>query len=192
MRPQLGGGRVPRPRPLFPWDANARLHPDDIDPEALQRLLAAWLRSDYSRLKAEWAYRDVPRRILVEELLDVDGAPPPDYKFWCVNGTVRFLQVDADRFGAHTRSIHLPDGQPLDATIRYSRPVTSPELPESLPEMRRIAERLADGLEFVRVDLYAVKERIVVGELTNYPEGGSARMWPEGLLSALAEDWRPL
>jgi hypothetical protein len=86
------GGRIPRPRPLFPWDSNVRVHPDDIDPQALERLLTAWLSSDYSRLKAEWAYRQVPRRILVEELLEVDGSPPPDFKFWCIEGEVRFLQ----------------------------------------------------------------------------------------------------
>lgn len=187
-----GVGVVPRPRPLFPWDANARLHPDDIEPRALGRLLDAWLRSDYSRLKAEWAYRDVPRRIIVEELLDAAGEPPADYKFWCVNGTVRFLQVDEDRFGRHTRSVHLPDGTPLPATIRYPAPESQPTLPPVLNEMVGVAEVLAEGFDFVRVDLYALPGRIVVGELTNYPGGGMERMRPAALLSGLASDWEPV
>ena len=188
----LGHAIVPRPRPLFPWNLNARLHPDDIEPRALQRLLDAWLRSDYSRLKAEWAYRDVPRRIIVEELLDADGEPPADYKFWCVNGTVRFFQVDEGRFGRHTRSVHLPDGTPVPVTIGYPAPEVLPTMPPMLNEMVGVAEALAAGLDFIRVDLYALPDRIVVGELTNYPEGGMKRMRPTALLSGLASDWVPV
>lgn len=185
----LGGGRIPRPRPLFPWDANVRIHPDDVDSVALSRLLDAWLRSDYSRLKAEWAYRNVPRQILVEELLDVGGRPPEDYKFWCVNGTVRFLQVDEGRFSRHTRSIFTPDGAVVAATIKYPPPKTAPALPSNLEEMRDIAETLARGIAFVRVDLYSLPGRVVVGEMTNYPGGGMERMRPADVLDRLTEDW---
>lgn len=185
----LGGGRIPLPRPLFPWDADVRIHPDDVDSVALSRLLDAWLRSDYSRLKAEWAYRNVPRQILVEELLDVGGRPPEDYKFWCVNGTVRFLQVDEGRFSRHTRSIFTPDGAVVAATIKYPPPKTAPALPSNLEEMRDIAETLARGIAFVRVDLYSLPGRVVVGEMTNYPEGGMARMRPADVLDRLTADW---
>lgn len=186
---ERGTRRVPRPRPIFPWDANARIHPDDIEPEALEGLLDAWLRSDYSLLKAEWAYGAVPRRIIVEELLEAEGEPPPDYKFWCVNGTVRFFQVDEGRFARHTRSIHLPDGTLVPVTIRYPAPERSRALPSTLDEMIEVSEALADGVDFVRVDLYALGSRIVVGELTNYPEGGMARIRPKKVLSQLASDW---
>lgn len=189
-----GHAIIPRPRPIFPWDSNVRLHPDDVEPWALWRLLDAWLRSDYSRLKAEWAYRNVPHRILVEELLDVDGEPPADYKFWCVHGTVRFFLVDEGRFGRHTRSVHRPDGTPLPATIkRYPAPESPPNLsPPVLTEMLGLAEALAEGLDMIRVDLYALPGRVVVGELTNYPGGGMARMRPDAVLSDLTEDWQPL
>lgn len=38
--------------------------------------------------------------------------------------------------------------------------------------MISIAEQLAGDIDFVRVDLYDAGERIVFGELTNYPWGG--------------------
>ena len=185
------GGAIPHPRPIFPWNANARLHPDDIDPAELESLLQAWLLSDYSQLKAEWAYRNVPRRIIVEELLGTDSEPPPDFKFWCVNGTVRFIQIDEGRFGRHTRSLHAANGAQLNATIKYPAPSKPPILPSNFSEMRAVAEELAAGVAFVRVDLYSVVDRIVVGELTNYPEGGMARMRPKQVLSAFAVDWEP-
>ena len=41
--------------------------------------------------------------------------------------------------------------------------------------MIEIAERLGEGVDFVRVDLYDVDGRVVFGELTNYPAGGTDR-----------------
>jgi hypothetical protein len=38
--------------------------------------------------------------------------------------------------------------------------------------MISIAERLSDGVDFVRVDLYDLGDRVVFGELTNYPRQG--------------------
>jgi hypothetical protein len=38
--------------------------------------------------------------------------------------------------------------------------------------MRDLAERLAAGFDFIRVDLFNLPTGIVVGELTNYPAAG--------------------
>jgi hypothetical protein len=58
--------------------------------------------------------------------------------------------------------------------------------------MRALAERLSERFEFVRVDLYAIGDRIVVGELTHYPAAGNkafdppewdlrlGALWPRG------------
>ena len=37
-----------------------------------------------------------------------------------------------------------------------------------------LAQRLAADTDFVRVDLYLLTDRIVLGELTNYPAGGDS------------------
>jgi hypothetical protein len=51
--------------------------------------------------------------------------------------------------------------------------------------MRRLAEVLSRDFDFVRVDLYALPDRIVVGELTHYPATGrqlfEPRAWEERL-----------
>ena len=57
--------------------------------------------------------------------------------------------------------------------------------------MLEIASALSDGLDFVRVDLYDVDGRIVVGELTPYPGGGRATFDPEDLYTRLFADWHP-
>ena len=48
----------------------------------------------------------------------------------------------------------------------------------SLHDMVRIAERLGVEIDVVRADLYLLGDRIVFGELTHYPAGGTGRFDP--------------
>ncbi len=67
-------------------------------------------------------------------------------------------------------------------------------VPRSFGAMRQVAECLAREFDFVRVDLYALGERIVVGELTHYPTGGSKVFEPpewDAKLGALWPESRP-
>lgn len=45
--------------------------------------------------------------------------------------------------------------------------------------MIEIAKKLSKPFEFVRVDLYNVKGRIIFGELTWIPQGWAGRILPE-------------
>jgi hypothetical protein len=47
-----------------------------------------------------------------------------------------------------------------------------PPRPRSLDTMIRIAERLAEGFTFVRVDMYDIDGHVYVGELTFTPTAG--------------------
>jgi len=53
-----------------------------------------------------------------------------------------------------------------------------------------IAEQLAAEFEFARVDLYQYGSRVVFGEITHYPEGGSALFEPREFDRALGEMWK--
>ena len=57
--------------------------------------------------------------------------------------------------------------------------------------MVEVAEALSKGVDFVRVDLYQVGERVVFGELTNYPAAGLQAMTPEHVFSELGRSWNP-
>lgn len=187
------GVEIPSPRRGNPWGVGIRIHPDDVDRKAFDRLCRAWLGSDYSRVWGinEWAYSRVPPRLIVEELLE-NGTTglPPDYKLWCFNGRVVFVQVDIDRFSDHRRSILLPDGSALDATINYPHAGLVPDT-AVLPQLASLAGRLTAEIDFVRADVYVIGDRIVFGELTNYPGGGIERMEPEQSFTDLAAEWVP-
>lgn len=185
---------LPLPDPSHPWGVLARVHPSRVERLEVEDLANSWLASNYWRFHGvtEWAYRDVPPRLVVEELLDDGrGNIPPDYKFWCFNGRVSFIQVDLDRMHDHRRSLHLPDWRLIDGQIHYPLPEVAPERPARLRELIEVAEALAAGLDFVRVDLYSLIDRVVFGELTNYPGIGREIMTPEAIFTQFAEGWDP-
>ena len=62
----------------------------------LESLAEGWLQANYYYHGNEWAYKNIKPRIIFEELLDVKGDTPDDYKFFCFNGNPRFIQIDRD------------------------------------------------------------------------------------------------
>ena len=76
----------------------------EFDWEKARTLTRAWMAAGLLGVFAEWQYRWIEPRILIEEYLeDSNGAVPMDYKFLCVHGRVELIQVDVDRFGKRTR-----------------------------------------------------------------------------------------
>ncbi len=146
-----------------------------FDKESARKKLTAALEQDYYLVSREWPYKDVPRRIIAEQYLeDTDLQDTRDYKFFCFHGRVNCFKVDFDRFSAHhanwyDRSCNL---------LPYGEVVCPPchtkqlELPDSLPHMIDLAEKLSQKIPFLRVDFYCVNHRIYVGELTFYPASG--------------------
>ncbi len=164
----------------------------ELDRPALMRRCREWMAIDYSQVNYEWAYRNIPRRILVEEYLcdDTSGAPAFDYKLIVINGVVRAIQVDSLRFGSHRRGYFSRDWKKLP--VRYVKPPLAVELaaPEKLNEMIAVAEALGSGLDHVRVDMYVLPNRIAVGELTIYHNAGCSSYDPPSFDFELGHDWK--
>jgi hypothetical protein len=148
-----------------------------------------WLARPYWRKNGEWGYREVPPRLVVEEFLDGgDGASPPDWKWMCFGGRAAQVPVDFARFSGHTRNHYDADGIRLPLRLHYPEGPDIP-LPASFAAMRQIAERLAQPFAFVRVDLYTVGDRILVGELSHYPTGGNKSYDPPEWDTRLGALW---
>lgn len=148
-----------------------------------------WLKINWYRYNKEWSYRNIPPRIIVEELLDDDGHSPTDYKFFVFSGKVRLVQVDLGRFTRHQRSLFDENWRSLAVSYRFPRPAALPAMPSRFAEMKATAERLAAEFEFARVDLYQYRDRVLFGEITHYPEGGSALFEPRKFDRALGDVW---
>lgn len=160
-----------------------------IDKASAIEQMNGWLDTDYSLRNYEYQYRKIDRRILIEEVLD-DGEQggPLDYKCWCFDGKVECVQVDDAAqtinpfFDCNWQ--RLPIGyRPLVREIAIGRP-------RNLEEMIAVASQLSRGIDFVRVDLYDLKSRIVFGEMTFTPMAGHAKFNPPDCETRFGKLWR--
>jgi hypothetical protein len=138
----------------------------------------------------EWWYNEIPVKVLIEEHLMADtGEIPLDYKFFVFHGRVEYIQVDFGRFVNHTRSLYNRNWELQDFQLGYPRGIDV-EAPKLLGEMIEVAERLAKGYDFLRVDLYEISgKRVVFGEITVCPSLGHARFTPTSWDHRFGELW---
>jgi hypothetical protein len=164
-----------------------------LEREQVATLCRRWLAHRHT--DAEWAYRHIPPRIVVEEILQpAAGTELLDYRFYTFDGQVCAINVGAPSFRRdHLNVFFRPDWTRFELS-RYTEklPDMPPERPALLAEMVAAAERLGRGLDFVRIDLYQTTRGIVLGEMTVYPESG-ARTMPTGCWrfnSWLGRQWK--
>jgi len=156
-------------------------HKSAVSGPALIDTAQRWLASDFTIVGREWSYRNIHRAVYAEELLrGADGMSPPDYKLFVFKGRVRVIQVDEGRFSDHTQVLYDERWNVIDGAVaaRPGRPVPPPD---ALSIMIGAAEAASLGVDFVRVDLYLVGERIVFGEMRNSPNKGVSPFRPASL-----------
>jgi hypothetical protein len=144
--------------------------------------------TDFSQHTYEYQYHDIVRQILIEEMLD-DGEEdgPLDYRFWCFDGKIEVIQVDNNSHSINP--FYDPIWQRIPGGYRTGVRETVIGRPENLEEMMSVASRLSRGIDFVRVDLYDLKNRIVFGEMTFTPKAGKAKFDPPSWEDRLGEAW---
>lgn len=145
------------------------------DKEASRKKFHKWLKSDYGKKTTEPHYSKIKGRILIEEFIGTKDALPTEYKIHVYNGKARYLYVVTGR-GKDIRYnhyyidwTHVPGAQ-FNGWKETDKPL---QKPNNLAEMARIAEKLANGFPFVRVDLYDIDGRIYFGEMTFTPAKGT-------------------
>jgi hypothetical protein len=135
--------------------------------------LRSWLKQDFYLVYREWVYKNVRPRILASRYLPIVGKmAPSDFKFFCFNGEPAYVQVDRDRFEAHSRNLYDMDWRQLPVKYVYPNTEQPVPRPSNFDEMVEVSRTLAGDIPFVRVDLYSIEGRTVFGEMTFYPEAG--------------------
>ena len=136
------------------------------------QLCHAWLKSTYS--KKQWAYQHIVPQIVVEEQLHQHGGGALiDYRFYTFDGKVEVIQFDSSIYRENESVFFNKNWQEIELSIYRNRiPGPIPAKPENLQEMINTAEKLGEGIDFVRVDLYNTTRGVVLGEMTIYPEAG--------------------
>jgi hypothetical protein len=168
------------------------IHAVDTPPDLahLEQLCHEWLSCDFAKYNREWCYKDVKQAVVIEELLtDAQGDIPKDYKFFCYDGTPRYIKVDSARFTAHTADLFDCEWNHIPGTTLSPNSEDLPIAPPRLSEMVAIAAALSHGIDFVRVDLYDDGRQVKFGELTNTPARGTELFTPRALDYALGKYW---
>lgn len=137
--------------------------------ESVKRKFSWWTSIDPFYFTRERHYSKIHPVVLVEKSL---GEGIEDFKVFCFQSKAIYIQVDHGRFTNHTRSFYNIDWSPSSILLNYQPVPFEIPKPDCLDEMLLLAEKLAKDFAFLRVDFYFVDNRLYVGELTFFPEGG--------------------
>lgn len=142
--------------------------------QATEAKVEASLQKSYGWENGEWAYSYIKPKVFVEEFIESENPKPPaDYKFYCIEGTVKFVHYIYDRGIDPKEQTIDPEGNDLATELHPSFKLgTDFKKPIVWQQMITIAENLGNGFKCVRVDLYCSGDRIYVGEMTFWPMAG--------------------
>ncbi|MBQ4508074.1 MAG: hypothetical protein II970_04175 [Paludibacteraceae bacterium] len=157
----------------------------EVDWMALRRLCRFWLHRDYFAESQELQYKDIPRQIIVEELLQTrEGKIPNDYKLHYINGKLAFVYVSIDREGLNVRNIYDENWKPLpcdwdsDKDEHLKKRVIDVSSPASFEKMKQFGAEIAKQFKYIRVDYYDVDGQLYFGEITLHHGGGYNKFRP--------------
>lgn len=104
-----------------------------------------------------------------------------DYKFFCFDGKVRCFKIDFNRQVNHHANYYNREGKllPFGEKDFPPQPHNHIEIPLSLSKMLTLAETIAEGHSFLRVDFYDHFGKVFFGELTFFPNSGMGKFEPE-------------
>lgn len=169
------------------------LDKDHLHLPSLQRKFNRWLRQDYGLKTLERHYSPIPRKIIIEKYLGFATSLPIEYKIHVFHGQAKYLYVVTGR-GADIRYTHLLinwtpfPGAQFNGWTSADYPVIEPD---KFKTMVQLAEKLGSPFAFVRVDLYSIKEKIYVSELTFTPAKGTLKL-TDPLVDAQMGEWLSL
>lgn len=152
-----------------------------FDIKAAKKKINNHLKNNYYYDNREWPYKNVKRKILIEEYKeDLQSKDLKDYKFFCFNGKVEYMFVATDRdihqtkFNFYDMNFNLQD-------IKQHYPNDDRKIskPQNFEKMKKLASKLSKGVPHLRVDFYEINGKVFFGELTFSHFGGFVPFEPE-------------
>ncbi|MDE6284364.1 MAG: glycosyl transferase, partial [Bacilli bacterium] len=145
------------------------------DWQNIKEKLEKSLKTNYYKLGREWPYKNVPRKVLAEMLLETESEEISDYKFFCFDGKPEFLFVATERqkLGVDVKFDFFDlDFNWLPIKQGHENAAVKPSKPSNFEEMVKIVTTLSKGLRHARIDLYNVNGKIYFGEITFFNHSG--------------------
>ena len=149
---------------------------DNINRKELGLLFEKAMKQNIYLYNKEWAYKNVPRRILAEQYLEEIGVDDlHDYKVLCFHGQPKLIEFHSGRnSGNHTQDFYTPEWELTDITQEGYGQLSSQKQPQPdcLDEMINLSSLLSAEIPHCRVDWYVVQGKLYFGEITFFDSGG--------------------
>ncbi len=148
-----------------------------LDVPKARKQMTKWLKKNPFWTNREYPYKNVKPRIIAEQYMTNDGLSQEltDYKFFCFDGNADCVMVCLERHLNDTKFYFFDkDWNFLRLNIRgIEAPdnFTIPK-PKTMDKMFEIASKLSQGMKYVRIDLYEIRNRVYFGEYTFFPDSG--------------------
>ena len=160
-----------------------------LNQQEAKEKLDKWMNENFAfKIGYELHYRDIRPKIIIEKFIENKGTDDLyDYKFWCFNGKVEFIQFLSER-NLSGLKMAFYDRKWNKQTFVYSHPLDKKTIkkPDNLDEMIQLAEALSKGFPCVRVDFYRLNDgTIYFGEMTFTSASGNCKWNDEHINRAL-------
>jgi hypothetical protein len=128
-----------------------------------------WLASRWGYDSGEWHYSTFKPQLFLEEFIDFNGVETPDdYKIHCFHGKACLIEINVNRFTQLRSAFYTPDWKHIPIAYRHA-PIER-KRPGNLEQMIYVAERIANDMDFARIDLYSDRKcDIKFGEICFVP-----------------------
>ena len=152
-----------------------------IDMKQLKKKTKKWLKRNYYKVHREWPYKDIKRKLIVEEFMaDSKQEDLVDYKVMCFNGEPKIIFTCTDRFESNLKVTFFDKKwEQLPCSRHYPASEKKIDKPYNFDLMLELSKKLSKDITFVRVDWYEINNKLYFGELTFYPGSGYEEFNPE-------------
>lgn len=155
-----------------------------------------FLNRNFYYVSLEWQYKNIPPLILAEQYIDIFTNANPDitpelYRVHCFHQKAKFTEADfTDASGNNLTNIYDEGWRLQPFTMgQPNNPRAIPQ-PAGYARLLELAEKLAEDIDYCRVDFFMHKENIWFSEITFTPERGKIKFSPRIWDYRLGELWR--
>ena len=154
-----------------------------FDIDMAENKVGMWLSQNYAFRHCaglELNYKNIIPKVMIEKKLEnKTNEGMINYRFWCFNGSVKYIQYHTDQYFTDNRCEFFSLSWERQG-FSYNHPLIEGDIerPINLETMIEIAKTLCAGLKFVRVDLYSLNDgSIYFSEMTFYPALGIGKWY---------------
>lgn len=164
----------------------------NLDIKKTKKVLKEWNAYNFGWEGFELQYVHIPKKIIAEEYIKQMDGNLLDYKIHCFHGVPKLIQIIGDRNSvAHTGKEAFYDMEWHRCDLMYHTYDQYEEdikRPDTFEEMIDLAEKMSNGFDYVRVDLYEIDGQIKFGEMTFTPTNGIG-LWPTSDANDMVGSW---